>query len=122
MIQTVEKTQAGTGTSPSRFPSNASTPRAPSHTPPIPMGRRPEFLAMEHLAELELTRRHYAEAAMLATDMMRLANRLGPGSEGPFAGLGCGHFVVERKQSGVGALHLLLESSRFTFATRCRIA
>ena len=44
-----------------------------------------EFLAMEHLAELELSRRGYAEAAALAADMTRLANRLGPGSEGPFA-------------------------------------
>jgi DNA-binding SARP family transcriptional activator/tetratricopeptide (TPR) repeat protein len=44
-----------------------------------------EFLAMEHLAELELARRGYAEAASLAIDMANLARRLGPGSEGPFA-------------------------------------
>ena len=44
-----------------------------------------EFFAMEHLAELELSRKHYAEAEVIADDMISLASRLGPGSEGPFA-------------------------------------
>jgi hypothetical protein len=47
--------------------------------------RTTEFLAMEHLAQLELSRRRFAEAGIIATDMIALANRMAPGSEGPFA-------------------------------------
>jgi tetratricopeptide (TPR) repeat protein len=44
-----------------------------------------EFLAMEHLAELEFSRKRHAEAEAIAGDMLRLAGRLAPGSEAPFA-------------------------------------
>jgi hypothetical protein len=44
-----------------------------------------EFLAMEHLAVLEIDRRRFAAAESVATDMARVAGRLGAGSEAPFA-------------------------------------
>lgn len=44
-----------------------------------------EFLALEHMAEAALSRKLYAEAGAIAAEMIRLAEKLGGGSEAPFA-------------------------------------
>jgi DNA-binding SARP family transcriptional activator len=47
--------------------------------------RTSEFFALEHLVELELSRGACGEAAHIAHDLVRLAEKLSTGSEGPFA-------------------------------------
>lgn len=47
--------------------------------------RTSEFFALEHLVELELSRGAFEEAARLADELVRLADKLSTGSEGPFA-------------------------------------
>jgi len=47
--------------------------------------RTSEFFALEHLVELELSRGAFQEAARLADELVRLADKLSAGSEGPFA-------------------------------------
>ena len=44
-----------------------------------------EFFALEHRAGLELDRRNFAVAETVARDMIRLSERMGAGSEAPFA-------------------------------------
>jgi tetratricopeptide (TPR) repeat protein len=47
--------------------------------------RTSEFLALEHLIDIELMRKHYVAAEALAAEMVRLADKIRAGSEGPFA-------------------------------------
>jgi len=47
--------------------------------------RTSEFFALEHLVELELSRGAFEEAARLADELVRLADKLSTGSEAPFA-------------------------------------